>query len=81
MPPAKLIDQMMLFSENVQQKRIKTDRGIKTTDPEKVFPEVAGRRVSRSSIFGRIQIVQFDKKERFAETTNAGNRPTDAVSI
>ena len=33
MPQIQVIEQLMLFPENVQQQRIKSDHRIKTTDP------------------------------------------------
>ena len=38
MPPKQGIEQLVLFPENVQQQRIKSNRRIKTTDPSKLCP-------------------------------------------
>ena len=143
-PPMQGIYQLMLFPSNLHQQQIKCDRRINTTDPEKLCPEAADRRVSRSSIFGQIQkrpvrqegalfrhhifrestnrcssdiifgknttvsiqlirrscvqkqrlgespfpqffvkskSFRFDRKDLFADSANAGNRPTDALPV
>ena len=59
MPTMHGIYQLMIFPDNLQKQRKKFNPRIKTTDPEKLFPEAGGRRVSRSSVFGRIHKCLF----------------------
>ena len=59
MPTMHGIYQLMIFPDNLQKQRKKSNPRIKTTDPEKLFPEAGGRRVSRSSVFGQIHKCLF----------------------
>ena len=74
------INQLMIFLDNMEQKQIKCDCRINTTDPAKLCPEAADRRVSRSSIFGRIQNCPFWQEGALCQSYQCSESISDVCS-